>query len=161
MIIGSALFFVGVLLSPIALKTGAPLLLLFLLIGILIGEDGPGGINWDNFELAYDIGSVALAIILFAGGLETHFGDVKKAWAPSLSLAVLGVCLTTAIVAGALVVLLDFPLDRALLSGAVVGSTDAAATFMLLQQRAINLKGRAKETILAGVRASTTRSRFS
>lgn len=148
LIIGSALFFVGVLLSPIALKTGAPLLLLFLLIGILMGEDGPGGLDWDNFELAYDIGSVALAIILFAGGLETHFGDVKKAWAPSLSMATLGVCLTTAIVAGALVVLLDFPLDRALLYGAVVGSTDAAATFMLLQQRAINLKGRGKETIL-------------
>jgi cell volume regulation protein A len=113
-----------------------------------MGEDGPGGLDWDNFELAYNIGSVALAIILFAGGIETHFGDVKKAWAPSLSLATLGVCLTTAIVAGALVVLLDFPLDRALLSGAVVGSTDAAATFMLLQQRAISLKGRGKETIL-------------
>ncbi len=148
LIIGAALFFFGVLLSPIALKTGAPLLLLFLLIGILIGEDGPGGIDWDDFELAYDIGSIALAIILFSGGLETHLVDVKKAWAPSLSLATLGVCLTTGIVAGALVVLLDFPWDRALLSGAVVGSTDAAATFMLLQQRAINLKGRAKETIL-------------
>jgi len=148
LIIGSALFFVGVLLSPIALRTGAPLLLLFLMIGVLMGEDGPGGIDWDDFELAYDIGSIALAIILFAGGLETHFGDVKKAWAPSLSLATLGVCLTTGIVAGALVVLLDYPLDRALLYGAVVGSTDAAATFMLLQQRAINLKGRGKETIL-------------
>lgn len=148
LIIGSALFFVGVLLSPIALRTGAPLLLLFLLIGVLMGEDGPGGIEWDNFELAYDIGSIALAIILFAGGLETHFGDVKKAWAPSLSLATLGVCVTTAIVAGALFLLLDVPLDRALLYGAVVGSTDAAATFMLLQQRDINLKGRGKETIL-------------
>ena len=147
LIIGSALFFVGVLLSPIALKTGAPLLLLFLLIGILMGEDGPGGLDWDNFELAYDIGSIALAIILFAGGLETQFGDVKKAWAPSLSMATLGVCVTTAVVAGALVVL-DVPLDRALLYGAVVGSTDAAATFMLLQQRAIDLKGRGKETIL-------------
>ncbi len=148
LIIGSALFFLGVLLSPIALRTGAPLLLLFLLIGVLMGEDGPGGIEWNDFELAYDIGSIALAIILFAGGLETHFGDVKKAWAPSLSLATLGVCLTTGIVAGALVLLFDVPLDRALLYGAVVGSTDAAATFMLLQQRAINLMGRGKETIL-------------
>lgn len=148
LIIGSALFFVGVLLSPIALRTGAPLLLLFLLIGVLMGEDGPGGIEWDNFELAYDIGSIALAIILFAGGLETYFGDVKKAWAPSLSLATLGVCATTAIVALVLVVLLGFPWDRALLFGAVVGSTDAAATFMLLQQRAISLMGRGKETIL-------------
>ncbi len=148
LIIVSALFFVGILLSPIALRTGAPLLLLFLAIGMLVGEDGPGGVAFDDFELAYDLGSIALAIILFTGGLETHLGDIKKAWAPALLLASGGVCLTTGIVGGLVSLLLGVPVERALLLGAVIGSTDAAATFMLLQQRAINLAGRSKETIL-------------
>lgn len=148
LIAGSALFFVGILLSPVALRTGAPLLLFFLAIGMLVGEDGPGGFDFDDFRLAYDLGSIALAVILFTGGLETQFSDIKKAWAPALLLASLGVCLTTGIVGGAVMLLLGSPLDQALLLGAVVGSTDAAATFMLLQQRAINLVGRGKETIL-------------
>ena len=83
----SAVFFAGILLSPVAIRTGAPLLLLFLGIGMLVGEDGPVGFEFDDFELAYDLGSVALAIILFAGGLETDLRDVKKAWAPALMLA--------------------------------------------------------------------------
>lgn len=148
LIAASALFFVGILFTPVVLRTGAPLLLFFLAIGMLMGEDGPGGIHFDDFELAYELGSIALAIILFTGGLETHFDDVKKAWAPSLTLASFGVCLTTGIVGAAITLLLDVPLEQALLFGAVVGSTDAAATFLLLQQRAINLVGRAKQTIL-------------
>ena len=148
LIAGSALFFVGILLSPVALRTGAPLLLFFLTIGMLVGEDGPGGFDFDDFSLAYDLGSIALAVILFTGGLETQLFDIRKAWAPALLLASLGVCLTTGIVGGGVTLLLGVPLDQALLLGAVVGSTDAAATFMLLQQRAINLVGRGKETIL-------------
>lgn len=145
---GAALCFVGILLSPLALRTGAPLLLFFLAIGMLVGEDGPGGYDFNNFQLAYDLGSVALAVILLSGGLETKMGDLRKAWAPALLLASLGVCLTTAIVGGAVMLAMGQPADRALLAGAVIGSTDAAATFMLLQQRAINLVGRGKETIL-------------
>lgn len=148
LIAGAGLFFFGILLSPVALRTGAPLLLFFLVIGMLAGENGPGGIQFDDFGLAYDLGSVALAIILFTGGLETHVGDIKKAWVPAMALASVGVCLTAGIVGGAVTLLLGLPLEQALLFGAVVGSTDAAATFMLLQQRAINLVGRGKETIL-------------
>ena len=148
LIAGSALVFVGILLSPIALRTGAPLLLFFLAIGMLVGEDGPGGLQFDDFEFAYDLGGIALAIILFTGGLETQRAEIRKAWAPALALASLGVCLTTAIVGGAVSFLLGVPIEQALLIGAVIGSTDAAATFMLLQQRAINLAGRSKETIL-------------
>ena len=144
----SAVFFAGILLSPVAIRTGAPLLLLFLGIGMLVGEDGPIGFEFNDFELAYDLGSVALAIILFAGGLDTDLRDVKKAWAPALMLATVGVCLTAGIVGGTATLLLGIPVAMALLFGAVVGSTDAAATFMLLQQRAINLKGHGKETIL-------------
>lgn len=100
LIAGAALFFVGILLSPIALRTGAPLLLFFLAIGMLVGEDGPGGLAFDDFQFAYDLGGIALAIILFTGGLETRLAEIRKAWAPALTLASLGVCLTTAIVGG-------------------------------------------------------------
>ena len=147
-IFGAGLIFVSILLSPIAVKTGAPLLLFFLAIGMLVGEDGPGGLDFDNFRLAYQIGSVTLAIILFSGGLDTHLDDVRKAWLPALLLATVGVCFTVGIVGLLLVLLLGIPIFQALLLGAVVGSTDAAATFMLLQQRDIRLKGNNKETIL-------------
>jgi len=148
LIAGSALVFVGILLSPVAMRTGAPLLLVFLAIGMLVGEDGPGGVQFDDFERAYDLGSIALAVILFTGGLETQVADVKKAWLPATLLASLGVCVTAGLVGAGVTLLLGAPLDQALLLGAVVGSTDAAATFMLLQQRAIRLVGRGKETIL-------------
>jgi cell volume regulation protein A len=148
LIAASAVFFIGILLSPAAIKTGAPLLLFFLGIGMFIGVDGPVGYDFNDFELAYDLGSIALAIILFAGGLETDFKDMKKVWVPALLLATLGVCLTSAIVGGAGILFLGIPVAMALLFGAVVGSTDAAATFMLLQTRKINLKGSGKETIL-------------
>ena len=147
-ITGAGLIFVSILLSPLALRTGAPLLLFFLAIGMLVGEDGPGGLDFDNFELAYQLGSIALAIILFSGGLDTHLSDIKKAWLPALLLATVGVCLTVGIVGIAMMLLLGIPIFSALLLGAVVGSTDAAATFMLLQQRDIQLKGNNKETIL-------------
>ncbi len=148
LITAAGLVFVSTLLSPLAVRTGAPLLLFFLLIGMLVGEDGPGGVNFDDFQLAYQLGSVALAIILFSGGLDTHLSDVKKAWLPALLLAILGVCVTVGIVGTAMTLLFGASLFTALLFGAVVGSTDAAATFMLLQQREIRLKGNNKETIL-------------
>lgn len=144
----AALVIIGVLLSPIAARAGAPLLLLFLALGMLVGEDGPGGVRFDDFAFVYEVGGVALAIILFAGGVETEFRDLRKAWAPALTLATLGVCLTAAIVGLVGMALLGMPPAQALLIGAVVGSTDAAATFMLLQQRAVAIGGRAKETIL-------------
>ena len=148
LVVGGGLVFASVLLSPLAARSGAPLLLVFLGIGMLVGEDGPGGVDFDDFDLAYELGSVALAIILFSGGLDTRIGDVRRAWLPATLLATLGVCLTVAIVGAAAHLLLDLPLFQALLLGAVVGSTDAAATFMLLQQRAIELAGNLKEAIL-------------
>lgn len=148
LIAASALVFCGILLTPLVAKTGAPLLLLFLGIGMLLGEDGPGQLKFDNFEWAYQVGGIALAVILFSGGLDTNIRDLKRAWSPALSLATLGVCLTTAIVGGLITLFTDHSLATALLLGAVVASTDAAATFMLLNQRAIHLTGRVKETIL-------------
>ncbi len=148
LVAGAGLVFVSILLSPLPTRTGAPLLLFFLVIGMLVGEDGPGGYDFNDFELAYDLGSVALAIILFSGGLDTRITDIRKAWVPALLLATVGVAVTSGIVGLGIYLVFGVSLFGALLFGAVVGSTDAAATFMLLQHRDINLKGRNKETIL-------------
>jgi potassium/hydrogen antiporter len=145
---GAALVFLSILLTPISARIGAPLLLLFLGLGMLLGENGPGGIHFDHFGLAYDLGSLALAIILLSGGLDTTREEIRQAAAPALVLATLGVVLTSAVVGGAAAWLFDTPLTHGLLLGAVVGSTDAAATFLLLQQRRVRLRGRVRETIL-------------
>ncbi|MCF8723741.1 cell volume regulation protein A [Nitrospina gracilis] len=144
----SVLVFVSILLEPVAVRTRAPLLLLFLILGALLGEDGPGGIQFNDFQIAYHLGTVTLAMILFAGGLETPIDDVKKAVWPASILATMGVVLTAAIVGTAASFLFDVPLIHGLLLGAVVGSTDAAATFLLLGHNNIRLRGRIRETIL-------------
>ncbi|MCF7991158.1 MAG: potassium/proton antiporter [Thiohalocapsa sp.] len=143
----ACLVLISVLLSPLATRLGAPILLLFLGIGMLVGQDGPGGFEFNDYDLVYDIGSIALAVILFAGGLGTRVRDIRVCWGPALVMATIGVALTAGIV-GVSVWLFGMPLLLALLLGSVVGSTDAAATFLLLQGRGIRLRGRVMETIV-------------
>jgi cell volume regulation protein A len=145
---GAAIVFVSILLTPISTRIGAPLLLLFLLLGMLVGEDGPGDFHFEDFSLAYNIGSVALALILFSGGLDTSPREIRTAAVPAFLLATLGVVLTAAGVGTVAVWLFDMPLAMGLLLGSVVASTDAAATFLMLQQSGIRLRGRIRETIL-------------
>lgn len=147
-ILMSSLFLVGCLLTPIAARMGAPFLLLFLCIGMLMGEDGVGGISFNDFPLAYEIGAVALALILFSGGLDTDSKTLKKAAAPAFVLAVVGVILTSGIVGLMIHFIFDVDLDESLLLGAVVGSTDAAATFLILRQRNVKLKNGLGETLM-------------
>ena len=106
----AALVFVSILLTPISARIGAPLLLLFLGLGMLLGENGPGGIGFDHFDLAYQLGSLALAIILFSGGLDTTREEIRRAAGPALVLATLGVVLTSAIVGAAAAWLFGTPL---------------------------------------------------
>jgi cell volume regulation protein A len=143
-----SLVLVRILLEPVAARIGAPLLLLFLALGMLLGEDGPGGIVFDDFEAAYNVGALALAVILLAGGLDTPIADVRRAAAPAFVLATFGVVLTAAMVGVPAAYLFSVPLTHGLLLGAVIGSTDAAATFLLLGQRDVRLRGRIRETIL-------------
>lgn len=140
--------FVSLALFPLAKRTGAPLLLVILAVGMLIGEDGIGGYLFNDFQLAFDVGSVALAVILFAGGLETDKGVFRSSGAPALILAFPGVLVTATIVAGAAYFFLDMPLMLALLLGAVVAPTDAAATFMFIQQSELKIPSRLKNTLL-------------
>ena len=147
LLVVAGLVLLSVLLSPLAIRLGAPILLIFLGIGMLVGQNGPGGYAFDDFELAYHVGSIALAMILFTGGLGTRVHAIRVCWGPALMLATLGVVITAAVV-GLSIWLLGVSLLVALLLGAVVGSTDAAATFLLLQGRGIKLKGRVMETIV-------------
>lgn len=144
----SGIFLLSFLLVPLSNKLGAPVLLLVLIVGMLVGEDGPGGVHFDDFSLALGSGSIALAIILFAGGLETNIGALRGSRLPASMLATVGVAVTAVIVGVAAVELLGMPLEYGLLLGAVVASTDAAATFLLIRQKKIGLPERLENTLV-------------
>lgn len=139
---------ISLVLFPLARRSGTPLLLVVLAVGMLAGEDGLGGYQFDNFQLAFDLGSVALAFILFAGGIETDRGVFTNAGWPALLLAFPGVLITAGIVGAAAHLLLDLPILLAFLLGAVVAPTDAAATFMLIKQGGLRIPPRVKNTLL-------------
>jgi cell volume regulation protein A len=118
----------------ISRRVGAPMLLVFLALGMLAGEDGVLGIPYDDFTSAYLIGSVALAVILFEGGLKTPVSMLRLAFWPAAVLATIGVALTAAIL-GIFVSLVDgVPLLGALLAGSAAAPTDAAAVAVLLRR---------------------------
>lgn len=146
-LLGALLVLVGILSSLVALRFGAPLLLVFLLLGMAAGEAGPGGVRFDDVRLAYLVGSVALALILFDGGLRTRFATFRSVLAPSLTLASIGVFFTAALTAPVVVYLLELSWLEALLVGSVVASTDAAAVFFLLSGRGLRLRPRVAATI--------------
>ncbi|MBI3710625.1 MAG: cation:proton antiporter, partial [Proteobacteria bacterium] len=123
-------------------RLGAPLLLVFLGLGMLAGEDGPGGIVFSDFSLTYLVGSVALAIILFDGALRTPRATFRIAMWPALSLATVGVVVTAVIAGAAAVLVLGLTPLEGFLVGATVASTDAAAVFLLLHKRGTELKKR-------------------
>jgi potassium/hydrogen antiporter len=146
-LLGSLLVLAGILSSLIALRFGAPLLLVFLLVGMLAGEAGPGGIAFKDVHTAYTVGSIALALILFDGGLRTRFQTFRSVLAPALVLATLGVLLTAGITGLVAHLALGLGWLQALLLGAVVASTDAAAVFFLLHARGLRLRPRVSATL--------------
>jgi cell volume regulation protein A len=146
-LLGALLVLVGILSSLVALRFGAPLLLIFLLIGMLAGESGPGGIQFDNVGAAYTVGSVALALILFDGGLRTKFATFRSVLAPAGTLATIGVLLTAGLTAPVAIYALELSWLEGLLVGAVVASTDAAAVFFLMHSRGLRLRPRVGATI--------------
>jgi|GEM_PF-3231 len=145
-LISSTLLVLAVLTSLIAFRVGAPLLLLFLGIGLLVGEDGLG-LSFDNAPVAYFIGSVALAVILFDSGFNTRFETANRAAWPSLTLATVGVLLTTALVGVVVHYLAGLSWRASLLLGAIVSSTDAAAVFFLLRVGGISIRERVRATL--------------
>ena len=143
----SALVFVSVLTGLFSARIGFSFLLVFLLAGILAGEDGIGGYRFDDFRLGFWVGNVALAIILLDGGLRTAFSTFRTGLKPAFLLATVGVvvCALLTALAGVLFVGLDW--RTALLLGAIVGSTDAAAVFALLTRSGVSLNERVAATL--------------
>lgn len=137
----------GVLAAKFSNRIGLPSLVLFIILGMAVGSDGLGIVYFDNPEMAQMIGIFALVIILFEGGLQTKFSTVRSVALPSISLATLGVMLTSGIVGAVAYLVFDISWLQALLLGAIVGSTDAAAVFATLKER--NIKARMGATLEA------------
>jgi cell volume regulation protein A len=146
-LLGALLVLAGILSSLVAMRFGAPLLLVFLVLGMLAGEAGPGGIKFDDVHTTYLVGSIALALILFDGGLRTRFATFRSVFAPSLVLATIGVLVTAGLTAPAARYVLGLGWIEALLVGAVVASTDAAAVFFLVHAGGLRLRPRVGATL--------------
>ncbi len=145
--IGASLALLSVVASIVSRKLGAPILLVFLILGMLAGEDGPGGIQFNDFGLAFLLGNLALAIIILDGGLGTRIDTFRVSLKPALSLATLGVVVTAAITGLAVYWILELSVAESMLIGAIVGSTDAAAVFSLLRSAGLQLKERTGATL--------------
>jgi cell volume regulation protein A len=144
-LLDSVLVLAGILSSLIALRFGAPLLLVFLLLGVFVGE--VGGVEFNNVGATYVVGSIALALILFDGGLRTRFATFRNVLGPALTLATVGVLLTTLLTAPVAKYVLGLNWIQALLVGAVVASTDAAAVFFLINARGLRLRPRVRAVL--------------
>ncbi|MCX7071130.1 MAG: potassium/proton antiporter [Gammaproteobacteria bacterium] len=141
-LVAGTLFLISILATAITPRLGVPLLLVFLIVGLLAGEDGPGGIHFTDYKTANVAGTAALAVILFDGGLRTPMSNFRVGLRPALMLATVGVLITTTIVGALAAWLFSLPIAEGLLIGAIVGSTDAAAVFSLLSTRAVRLNNR-------------------
>ena len=147
LLIGAALLIVSVLASKLSIRYGIPSLLIFLGIGMAIGSDGLNWIYFDDNQLAQSLGIVALAYILFSGGLDTNWKKIRPVLNPALSLATIGVLISAAVIGLFAVWLLNFSWIEGILLGAIVSSTDAAAVFSVLKSNGMSFKYRLKELI--------------
>ena len=142
----SLLFFASIFTDKLSSKLGVPALLLFLVVGMVFGEDGLG-IQFEDVRLAQAFSTVALCVILFQGGLSTKFRDIKPVVREGVALALMGV-LITCLIAGVLIYFIlrglhvsqEISLAGALLMAATMSSTDAASVFSILRTKGISLK---------------------
>ncbi len=147
LMLGAGLVVAGIASSLVASRFGAPLLLVFLFVGMLAGENGPGGITFDDYRTTYLVGSLALAVILFDGGLRTRLSSFRNAIAPAAVLATAGVVITAALTGLVAMLVLRLGIVEGLLIGAIVASTDAAAVFFLIRTNGLQLRRRVNATL--------------
>ncbi len=146
-LVGALLIFASIMASTLSARLGVPLLLLFLAVGMLAGEEGILGIEFSQYNIANFVGQAALACILLDGGLRTSFKSFRVGLKPAITLATWGV-LATVMVLGVFVTwLLDVDWRVGMLMAAIVGSTDAAAVFSLLRNGGVKLNDRVQATL--------------
>lgn len=141
---GALLVLVSIIVSRASGRLGIPALLIFLVVGMFAGSEGLGGIFFDDPGVARAIGVVALALILYSGGLDTNWTSVRPVLQPAMALATLGVALTAGLVGVFVTLVTPFNLWEGLLLGAIVSSTDAAAVFSVLRSKGVALRGHLK-----------------
>jgi len=146
-LVGSILLLIGVVLSKVSARFGMPVLVTFLCLGMVAGSDGLGGIEFEDYSLAYAIGTIVLAIILFSGGLGTPISAVRDVWKPAGLLATVGVFLTAVITGLAASWILNLPISHGLLLGSIVGSTDASAVFSIFRSGGIYIRRSLADTL--------------
>ena len=146
-LVGAVLIFASIMASTLSARLGVPLLLLFLVVGMLAGEEGILGIEFSQYELANFVGQAALACILLDGGLRTSFKSFRVGLKPAITLATWGVLATVMILGVFATWLLDVDWRFGLLLAAIVGSTDAAAVFSLLRNGGVKLNDRVQATL--------------
>lgn len=147
LLLGSILLFLSIIASKTSFQLGIPTLILFLVVGMLAGSDGPGGIFFNDYKIAQLLGVVALNFILFSGGLETKWESIKPILWQGISLSTLGVLITAMTVGIFTSYLLGYTLMEGILLGTIVSSTDAAAVFSILRSRSVGLKGNLRPTL--------------
>jgi potassium/hydrogen antiporter len=131
-------------------RIGVPVVLVFLVLGMLAGSEGIGGIAFENYQLAFRLGTIALVLILFDAGLHTSFANIRRAVLPASALATVGVGATAGLVAVAARAL-GLGWGEALLLGAIVSSTDAATVFAVLRGSRLHLKPRVGSILGTGI----------
>ena len=143
-LLAAVLILLGILSSKLSARLGLPVLVMFLVIGMLAGEGGIGGVAFDSPDAAYALGSLALALILFDGGLQTPKDSIQLVWKPASLLATVGVLATAAVTGAVAAWVLNLPVLEGFLVGAIVGSTDAAAVFSQLRNAGVHIRERLK-----------------
>ncbi|WP_201531584.1 MULTISPECIES: potassium/proton antiporter [unclassified Psychrobacter] len=146
-LVGALLIFASIMASTLSARLGVPLLLLFLMVGMLAGEEGILGIEFSQYAIANFVGQAALACILLDGGLRTSFKSFRVGLKPAVTLATWGVLATVMILGVFVTWLLDVDWRFGLLMAAIVGSTDAAAVFSLLRNGGVKLNDRVQATL--------------
>ena len=147
LLIASILIFISLIAGKTSYKSGVPVLIFFLTIGMLAGSEGIGGIFFDNHAIAQAIGIIALNFILFSGGFETDWKSIKPIVWHGISLSTLGVLLTAIFVGFFIHAITDFTIYEGLLLGSIVSSTDSAAVFSILRSKSLALKGNLRPTL--------------